>query len=207
MDIVSKVKKLLALASSPNENEARSALLKARALMAEYKLTDADIDEKSKALTHLKSRDVIWDPSSEHAWLPRLADLLAEQQCCVISWTPDEGGKYAAVISGFPDEAGITRAILEYTAGFVHNKLKENTVSYAFGFIAGLEIAFEIQNAENPEWALVLSTPKEVKDFADSLKTEERKSAAKRTNALSYLKGVNDGVRFQKTKAIDERKE
>ena len=38
-NIKDKIAKLLALAESPNENEARAALLKARELMAEHKLT------------------------------------------------------------------------------------------------------------------------------------------------------------------------
>ena len=36
MDYKDKIKKLLALAESPNENEAQAALLKARQLMAEH---------------------------------------------------------------------------------------------------------------------------------------------------------------------------
>lgn len=38
MDYKDKIKKLLALAESPNENEAQAALLKARQLMAEHKI-------------------------------------------------------------------------------------------------------------------------------------------------------------------------
>lgn len=41
MDIEKKIRKLLALSESPNEFEAQAALLKARQLMAEYKLTEA----------------------------------------------------------------------------------------------------------------------------------------------------------------------
>ncbi|MCD8397499.1 MAG: DUF2786 domain-containing protein [Lachnospiraceae bacterium] len=42
IDYKAKIKKLLALADSPNENEAKAALMKARALMAEHKLREAD---------------------------------------------------------------------------------------------------------------------------------------------------------------------
>lgn len=44
-DYKEKIKKLLALAQSPSEAEAKAALLKARKLMAEYKLTEADLKE------------------------------------------------------------------------------------------------------------------------------------------------------------------
>lgn len=45
MDIEKKIRKLLALSESPNEFEAQAALLKARQLMAEYKLTEAELHE------------------------------------------------------------------------------------------------------------------------------------------------------------------
>lgn len=45
MDYKDKIKKLLALAESPNENEAQAALLKARQLMAEHKIGEADLEE------------------------------------------------------------------------------------------------------------------------------------------------------------------
>lgn len=44
MDYKDKIKKLLALAESPNENEAQAALLKARQLMAEHKIGEADLE-------------------------------------------------------------------------------------------------------------------------------------------------------------------
>lgn len=43
-DVISKVKKLLALSESPNEHEARSALAKAQALMLEHELSMAEVE-------------------------------------------------------------------------------------------------------------------------------------------------------------------
>lgn len=43
IDIKDKIAKLLALADSPNEHEAKAALLKARELMAEHKLRPEEI--------------------------------------------------------------------------------------------------------------------------------------------------------------------
>lgn len=47
-DYKEKIRKLLALAESPNENEAKLALLKARQLMAEHKLSEAEVKDLSK---------------------------------------------------------------------------------------------------------------------------------------------------------------
>lgn len=44
-DYRGKIKKLLALAESPNEYEAKAALLKAKELMAEHKLSEIDVKE------------------------------------------------------------------------------------------------------------------------------------------------------------------
>ena len=48
-NIKDRIKKLLALGKSPNPNEANYAILKAKKLMVEYKLTERDLlryDEK-----------------------------------------------------------------------------------------------------------------------------------------------------------------
>lgn len=47
-DCREKIKKLLALAESPNEHEAKAALLKAKELMAEHKLSEMDVKDVGK---------------------------------------------------------------------------------------------------------------------------------------------------------------
>ena len=47
-DIKGKIRNLLALAESSNENEAKAALLKARELIAKHKLTEAELAEEEK---------------------------------------------------------------------------------------------------------------------------------------------------------------
>ena len=47
MDYKDKIRKLLALAKSPEPEEAKLALLKARKLMAEHKLSERDLEERN----------------------------------------------------------------------------------------------------------------------------------------------------------------
>ena len=47
-DYREKIKKLLALAESSNEHEAKAALLKAKELMAEHKLSEMDVKDAGK---------------------------------------------------------------------------------------------------------------------------------------------------------------
>lgn len=53
--IQERIAKLLALADSPNEHEAQAALLKARELMAEYKLRPEEIQATGKAKVIVKT--------------------------------------------------------------------------------------------------------------------------------------------------------
>lgn len=55
-----KIRKLLALAESPNEHEARAALLKARQLMAEHKLTEAELKDVEKQEVKDIRTDITW---------------------------------------------------------------------------------------------------------------------------------------------------
>lgn len=48
VDYKEKIKKLLALSKSPNEHEAQSALAKAQQLMAEHKISMAEVEDKKK---------------------------------------------------------------------------------------------------------------------------------------------------------------
>lgn len=57
IDYKEKIRKLLALAESPVEAEARAALLKARQLMAEHKLTERECRAAEKQAV----RDVLTD--------------------------------------------------------------------------------------------------------------------------------------------------
>ena len=58
INIKDKIAKLLALAESPNENEAKAALLKARELMAEHKLRPEDVKKAKKEKVIRKVLDI-----------------------------------------------------------------------------------------------------------------------------------------------------
>lgn len=55
-DYREKIKKLLALSESSNEHEAKSALLKAKKLMAEHKIAEIDLEDiGKKKVVHIKT--------------------------------------------------------------------------------------------------------------------------------------------------------
>ncbi len=76
-DYREKIKKLLALSESSNEHEAKSALLKAKKLMAEHKIAEIDlkdIDKKKVIHTTTEFRC----SKRREAWMIGLATTIAE---------------------------------------------------------------------------------------------------------------------------------
>lgn len=80
MDIEKKIRKLLALSESPNEFEAQAALLKARQLMAEYKLTEAELHEGNKKIKTIKTS--ISCTKQTNFWIFTLSTVISENYCC-----------------------------------------------------------------------------------------------------------------------------
>lgn len=81
VDYKEKIRKLLALAESPVEAEARAALLKARQLMAEHKLTERECREAEKQAV----KDVLTDitcSKRREPWIVPLSATIGESYCC-----------------------------------------------------------------------------------------------------------------------------
>lgn len=215
MNIKEKIKKLLALSASPNENEAKAALLKAKELMAKHKMTEDDFVNKESKLTNLEC-DVKWTTDSGDIWVNTLCAMLCENYLCTASWTtPYKTRTHILVITGLEEDVELCKTVVEYAVGFVRGAIKElqkksknpktTAKCYAEGFILGLELAFEEQKEEHQEWGLVMVKPKEVEDYEKNLKT--RQVRAKVNNGfdpLAYLRGQNDGMQFNAKRLLTE---
>ena len=110
MDYKDKIRKLLALAKSPEPEEAKLALLKARKLMAEHKLTERDLEERNTTVikraigeTFSKKANSWMDPLSiiigENYGRTNVedAEIASEKFSCVcgrsipkLTWNPDK---------------------------------------------------------------------------------------------------------------------
>ena len=216
MNIKDKIEKLLALASSPNENEAKAALLKAKELMAKNKLSEADFENlKKQEIKTFMCEDVTWTTDSGRVWMAELARLICNEYLCVSAWGTKPGTRtHILFITGMEEDLEVCKAVMGYTVGFVEEQIrvmqrknrrqdpKSVANSYANGFILGLEIAFEEQRESHPEWGLVVVKPSEVKNYEDSLGTKTVKAKDPGMDALSFIKGKNDGLRFNSKKAI-----
>lgn len=211
-NIKEKIQKLLALATSPNENEARAALLKAKELMATNKLSEADFEEiNNQELTHVICPEVKWTTDSGDVWMTDLCKILCENYCCTAAWDHEKGKRtYVLVITGIGDDTQICKTAVEYAVGFVMSRLKvwgrknrSASKSYAYGFIAGLQAAFEKQKEEHQEWGLVVQKSQEVVDFENNLGTRSVKTKKEAFDPLAYLRGQKDGEEFNARKVLE----
>lgn len=213
MNIREKIKKLLALGASPNENEAKAALLKAKKLMAENKLSEADFAEKSKMVS-VTVEDIKWTTDSGEIWKANLAKLIAEEHLCVSAWRTKHGTRtHTLVLTGMEQDVEVAKEILLFAVGFCENNIRKYSrmykvdmkkagQSYANGFIAGLDVAYSMQRDEHEEWGLVMVTPKEVSEYKDNLASKGVKVKQSSTDPLIHMKGYKDGVEFNQRKVL-----
>jgi hypothetical protein len=211
-----KIEKLLALATSPNENEAKAALLKAKELMAEHKLTEADFEDlKKQELKALKCEDVTWTTDSGRIWMAGLCKLVCDEYLCVSAWITKPGTRtHTLVITGMEGDLEVCKSVVEYAVGFVEGQIKilqrryhtqdskAIANSYADGFILGLEMAFEEQREDHPEWGLVVVKSEEVNRFEENLGSKSVRTKKSNFDPLAYMRGQTDGQNFNKQKVL-----
>ena len=219
IDYKDKIRKLLALAESPVEAEARSALLKARQLMAEHKLSESEL----KASNNQTVKNILTDISCSkrrNPWIINLSSVIGENYCCK-GYRRYNKGKQTQHIGfiGLQDDAELCVTIFKYAVDCILANIKNIKVqnqiynagyvrklcdSYGYGFCEGISEAFTKQQEENQkEWGLILGIPQEVKEAARHLgHTPFKARAQNEIFADDYAKGFIDGKKFDPTKRI-----
>lgn len=224
IDYKEKIRKLLALAESPVEAEARAALLKARQLMAEHKLTERECREAEKQAV----KDVLTDitcSKRREPWIIPLSATIGESYCCKGYRKRFYGQQTQHVgFIGLEDDVEICIAVFKYAvdciragvknikreyagyASYYSKFIKQECDSYGYGFVMGVGAAFEQQEKENrEEWGLVLVMPKEVTEAAQRLGKEAFKSRAEESiSAGAYYNGYSAGKEFNPARRLSE---
>lgn len=113
-DYKDKIKKLLALAESPNEHEAKAALLKARQLMAEHKIAEAELKDVEKQEVREVWTDITCS-KRRNPWVVHLSAVIGENYCCkgCRKHRPGEQTQYIGFI-GLEDDVEVCLAIFKY---------------------------------------------------------------------------------------------
>ena len=223
-EIREKIAKLLALADSPNEGEARAALLKARELMAQYKLRPEECVKADK-LKVKKERTAVQCSKTKYSWAIELSAIIAGHYCCKAFYSHRSGERmYTIGFVGLEDDFDVCMKIFLYAFDCVKRRADEvfrkddliytpnyrrsMAEAYGFGFCAGLSDAFKAQEREKgQEWGLVLVVPKEVEDATADMKDGGAfvDFDLSRGEEMGYaLEGFKDGSKFDPTHRIDK---
>ena len=179
-NVKARIAKLLALADSPYEHEAQAALLKAREIMAKYKLRpeDATLKQNEKVI---KRPIGVTCTKMTNTWAVNLANIIAAHYCCKSYRVRAYGGRKTEIgLVGLEDDFEICRNIYRYAYDCVDTRCKRIRVllkhkcsasetremanAYGYGFCKGLQAAYRAQDQEHQEYGLVLTVPQAVHD-------------------------------------------
>jgi len=220
-DYKEKIRKLLALAESPNEHEAKAALLKARQLMAEHKLTEAELKDVEKQQVKDIRTDITCSKRRD-PWIVNLSAVIGENYCCKGYRNHNYGEQTQHIgFVGLEDDVEICVAIFKYAVDCILSEIKrikkENDCyyssyvkklcdSYGYGFVNGIAAAFAKQQEENESgWGLVLVMPKEVEEATQHFGKQQFRSRTRdNIDGSEYIKGFHKGTEFDPTKRIAE---
>lgn len=133
--IVDRIRKLLALASSANENEAMAAAEKAQALLLEYNLTMADVESEPEQFI---SDDEF--ESDSRPWRRSLATAIAQLYFCdyhyqFVKYTSRRACGYKRMdrhyFHGAPHNVAVAKSVFVYLCGTINRLAKEGSMQCA----------------------------------------------------------------------------
>lgn len=183
--IIKRIKKLLSLSQSHNENEAQLALVKAQELMIKHHIEESQIsfDEPPKII-HLTTEYYFTNYKNFYLCdgINELSDLYL---CKVVFVRNKNSSKQYIRIIGNENDCRILQKVIGFVKSNVDSwtrKLKKDYLlddnqminncknDYGLGFCRGLKSLLEMQRDRiQQEEGLVISTPKEAQDYVDSL--------------------------------------
>lgn len=217
-NIKDKIAKLLALAESPNENEARAALLKARKLMAEYKLRPDEIKREKSDKVVRDSLDITCTIMT-NPWVGALTQVIAEHYCCRAFMTRMRGSRTVTVgLVGLEEDFEIAKRIVLYAYDSVMSYIKreikkvpgdppgtyrEKCNAYGWGFVFGVENAFKTQDEKNQEWGLVMVVPKAVDESMSDMGKAKAFGRVENRHADYGARGYRDGAKFDPSNKLE----
>lgn len=215
--IQEKIAHLLALAESPEPEEAKAALLRARELMAKYKLRlEECVDARSTKVIR-KELDVTCTAMT-NPWACSLAAVIAEHYCCQ-AYRRRMGGRKTVTVGlvGLEGDFEIAERIFLYAYDCVISAIKHNIKknpydppgtyrercnAYGWGFVQGVNAAFKDQEEEHKDWGLVLVVPQAVTDSMADMGKKTTFGKIKDNHADCRAAGYQEGRKFDPTRRV-----
>lgn len=123
--ITEKIAKLLALAESPYEEEAKAALLQARRLMAEHKLMPEDIEPQENKKMVQECVGVTCTKLSS-PWTVYLSSLIAAHYCCRPYRSHAHGSKVSEIgFIGMEDDFKLCKLAFLYAYDCIASRCRQ----------------------------------------------------------------------------------
>ncbi len=224
-NIILKIKKLLALSKSSNQNEAQNAMLKAQKLLIKYKLSLQEIE--SYSIEKIKIEDFKTNQKFRgKSWKGNLAQVIADNFGCFLYYNTGNYKVHRVCFYGKEEDVVIANIMFEYAVKWINlegNKLVKRMKQdkrrkhfdgikndYALGFIAGLKERFKSQIKENESWGLVLQKDQVVIDSYNEFSSGfGRISVNEKFNRhyQAYRQGEYDGKKFDISDKIENEGE
>lgn len=226
-----KIRKLLALSSSDNVGEASNALLMARKLMAQFKLSEKDVEESKPCKLNRMTYNELTYSGLRNIWMPLLANVIATNHCCgVVAIHGERSTVHKICFIGLDDDPSMAMVMFDYAVHHIRHKgacirkemrdecfysaseineyVKQYITNYGIGFSQGLKQKYDEQNIEaSSETMMVLVRPKEVVDYLSGLSDSKLKIHRQPLNEDAKSDGYDAGYKFDPTKQINESKE
>jgi len=214
--LIDKIKKLLALQSSPNKAEAELAAIKVNELLTKYNLSLSDIQDNSFSTPLV---EVKVDNSTRNKSYRRLIQYVAHYYYCATLYQPKFGKSY---FLGRKHNIEVCIIMLDY----LYNVIKRETAkldkmlgkSYKHNFKTGMieEIGVRLrkmrlqQQQDNHVNALVISEKKLIEDYLQEKNIKQQQVKERLKDQLAFEHGrfvgrnisLNEQVGHNKNKEI-----
>ncbi|MCT8978672.1 DUF2786 domain-containing protein [Clostridium sp. CX1] len=215
--VVEKIKKLLALSESSNENEAKVSLLKAQELLAKHKLSLKEVKEFKIYNSSIKEK-ISTISFTKAKWKAKLAKLIADNFGCYYYFKSRRS--HTIAFFGREEDIIVCNIVLEYAVDCINSSVRKLRYQYsrdgystkglendyALGFIKGLNSMFEEQKKANQDWGLVLVKDAEVIEAHENIKFKGSINTKTQFQGYTevYNQGCEDGEKFSISDKIAE---
>ena len=128
--IIDKIEKLLKLSSSSNENEARSAMMKAQELMAKYEIKREQLRDGEQEERPVVSFSSV---TFRDEWVQMVSGVIADNfRCrCLSVSRPGSRGAFRVRFYGYEEDAEICINIFNYAVKVVRQRFATLRAVYA----------------------------------------------------------------------------
>lgn len=207
--IIDKIKKLYALSTSPNEEEAKSALNKAHELLIKYHIDFDSIDD-----VEFKEKFTLFERQNIPDWGKVLANIVADYFYCKFHTSYRKQGKFFVFIG-----TDIDTQIADYTFEYLFNVIKKllsfykkttkyctsnKVFSYSSGLVAGIRSNLQRQSDIEKGLGLILKeNGKFLEWYKNTYKLTSTALSLNSKNRNAYASGYTDGKKIKLRSGVE----